>query len=238
MSETKVCVVVGVGPGLGASAARRFAREGFDVALVARRKEALDPVAADIEALGRRALAVPSDASDPVAVQRAYAEIERDLGAPAVLVYNTGAFHVGGILELTAEAFESGWKSLCFGAFLWARTAAPVMLARSSGTMIFTGATASIRGGARFAGLAVGKFGVRALAQSLARELHPKGIHVAHVIIDGQIDTERVRKMIPDRDAAEMLSPDAIADAYFQLHAQPKTAWTHELDLRPNVEKF
>jgi NAD(P)-dependent dehydrogenase (short-subunit alcohol dehydrogenase family) len=238
MSEPKVVVVVGVGPGLGASAARRFASGGYDVALVARRQEELDRVAADIEALGRRALAVAADASDESAVLRAYAEIERELGAPGALVYNTGAFHVGGVLELTSEAFESAWKSLCFGAFLWARSVTPAMLQRGHGTMIFTGATASMRGGARFAGLAVGKFGLRALAQSLARELHPQGIHVAHVIIDGQIDTERVRKMMPGRDAAEMLSPDAIADVYWQLHTQPKTAWTHELDLRSNVEKF
>jgi NAD(P)-dependent dehydrogenase (short-subunit alcohol dehydrogenase family) len=238
MSEPKVCVVVGVGPGLGASAARRFAKGGFDVALVARRKEVLDPIAAQIEGLGRRALAVPADASDEAAVQRAYAEIERGLGAPSVLVYNTGAFHVGGVLELSPQDFESAWKTLCFGAFLWARAVAPAMLARSAGTMIFTGATAALRGGARFSGLAVGKFGLRALAQSLARELHPKGVHVAHVIIDGQIDTERVRAMMPGRDGAEMLSPDAIADTYWHLHAQPSTTWTHELDLRPNVEKF
>lgn len=238
MSESKVCVVVGVGPGLGASAARRFAREGFDVALVARRKEVLEPVAAEVEAAGRRALAVPSDASDPAAVQRAYAEIERGLGVPSVLVYNTGAFHVGGVLELSPETFESAWRILCFGGFLWARAVAPAMLARSSGTMIFTGATASLRGGARFSGLAVGKFGLRALAQSLARELHPKGIHVAHVVIDGQIDSERVRAMMQGRDRAELLSPDAIADAYWHLHAQPVTTWTHELDLRPSTEKF
>lgn len=238
MKDSKVCAVVGVGPGLGASAARRFAAEGFDVALVARRKDALDPIAAEIEATGRRALSTPADAGDPAAVERAYAEIQTTLGAPSVLIYNTGAFHVGGILDLSPQVFESAWKTLCFGGFLWARAAAPAMLARSSGTMIFTGATASLRGGARFSGLAVGKFGLRALAQSLARELQPKGVHVAHVVIDGQIDTERVRNMMPGRPAAEMLSPDAIADTYFQLHAQPASSWTQELDLRPAAEKF
>ncbi|MEZ4299585.1 MAG: SDR family NAD(P)-dependent oxidoreductase [Polyangiaceae bacterium] len=238
MSESKVCVVVGVGPGLGASSARRFAKEGFDVGLVARRREVLEPVARDVEKLGGRAFVAPSDASDPEAVERAYGDISRALGAPSVLVYNSGAFHMGGVLELSVDAFESAWKTLCFGGFLWARAAAPAMLARSSGTMIFTGATASLRGGARFSGLAVGKFGLRALAQSLARELHPKGVHVAHVIIDGQIDSERVRQMAPGRSPSELLSPDAIAESYWHLHAQPRTTWTHELDLRPNAEKF
>lgn len=238
MSGTKVCVVVGVGPGLGASAARRFAKEGFDVALVARRRDVLEAVAAEIEATGRRALAVPGDATDPVAVDSGYQMVEKHLGAPDVLVYNSGAFAVGGVLELSPEAFESAWKTLCFGGFLWARAAGPAMVARGSGTMIFTGATAALRGSARFSGLAVGKFGLRALSQSLARELHPKGVHVAHVIIDGQIDTERARQTMPGRDPSEMLHPDAIAETYYHLHAQPRTTWTHELDLRPSVEKF
>lgn len=238
MSSAKVCIVVGVGPGLGASAARRFAREGFDVALVARRKEVLDPVATDVLALGRRALSVPCDAADTASVAEAYATIERELGAPGVLVYNASAFHIGGILEISPEVFESAWKVSCFGGFLWARAVAPAMLARSAGTILFTGATAALRGSARFAGFAVGKFGLRALAQSLARELHPKGVHVAHVIIDGQIASERARSMSPGRDEGTFLSPDAIADTYVHLHAQPPSTWTHELDLRPSVEKF
>jgi NAD(P)-dependent dehydrogenase (short-subunit alcohol dehydrogenase family) len=238
MSSSKVCLVVGVGPGLGASAARRFAREGFDIALVARRQEVLDPVVADVTALGRRALALPCDASDPKAVAGAHATIERELGAPSVLVYNASGFHIGGILEIPPEVFESAWKVSCFGAFLWSRAVVPAMLANATGTLLFTGATASLRGSARFAGLAVGKFGLRALAQSLARELQPKGIHVAHVIIDGQIASARARGMSPGRDEATFLSPDAIADTYVHLHAQPASTWTHELDLRPNAEKF
>jgi NAD(P)-dependent dehydrogenase (short-subunit alcohol dehydrogenase family) len=181
---------------------------------------------------------VPCDATDAKEVARGFAEVRRTLGEPEVLVYNAGAFQMGGLLDITPEDFETTWRTNCLGGFLAAREVVPAMLAKGRGTIIFTGATASLRGGARFACLAVGKFGLRALSQSMARELGPKGIHVAHVIIDGQIDTPRARKMWPVRGTETFLDPDAIAETYFQLHAQEKSAWSHEVDLRPAVEKF
>ncbi|MFI5246079.1 MAG: SDR family NAD(P)-dependent oxidoreductase, partial [Gemmatimonadales bacterium] len=166
------------------------------------------------------------------------AKVSAELGAPEVLVYNAGAFQMGGLLDISAEDFERCWRANCFGGFLAAQAVVPEMLKKKRGTLLFTGATAALRGSAKFSCLAVGKFGLRALAQSLARELGPQGIHVAHVIIDGQIDTPRIRQMMPGRDASTLLSPDAIAETYWQLHAQDPTAWTQELDVRPAVEKF
>jgi NAD(P)-dependent dehydrogenase (short-subunit alcohol dehydrogenase family) len=145
---------------------------------------------------------------------------------------------MGGILELPPEDFDRCWKANCAGAFYGAQSVLPAMLQRGRGTIILTGATASLRGSARFSALAVGKFGLRALAQSMAREFGPQGVHVAHAIIDGQINTPRVREMSADREEHTMLSPNAIAEAYWQLHVQDSTAWTLELDLRPAVERF
>ena len=238
MSQTKVAVVLGVGPALGASVARRFAREGFAVALMARRREEVAPVADAIGKAGGRALAVTADATQVDSVGAAFQEVRDQLGPPEVFVYNAGAFEMGGILEVTPEKFEQCWKANCMGAFLGAREVLPAMVERGRGTVLLTGATASLRGSARFSCLAVGKFGLRALAQSMARELGPRGIHVAHVVVDGQIDTPRTRQMQPDRDRSTLLSPDAIANEYWNLHAQDPTAWTLELDLRPAVEKF
>jgi NAD(P)-dependent dehydrogenase (short-subunit alcohol dehydrogenase family) len=155
---------------------------------------------------------------------------------PDVLVYNAGAFQMGGIVEVSPADFERCWQANCFGGFLCAREVVPAMVERGAGTILFTGATASLRGSARFSCLAVGKFGLRALAQSLARELGERGIHVAHVVVDGQIESERTRAA--KRAAEAVLAPDAIAETYWQLHVQDRTAWTQELDVRPAVEKF
>ncbi len=238
MSQTKVAVVLGVGPALGASVARRFAREGFAVALMARRREEVVPVAEAIGKAGGRALALTADATQVDSVGAAFQQVRDQLGPPEVFVYNAGAFEMGGILEVTPEKFEQCWKANCMGAFLGAREVLPAMVERGRGTVLLTGATASLRGSARFSCLAVGKFGLRALAQSMARELGPRGIHVAHVVVDGQIDTPRSRQMQPDRARATLRSPDAIANEYWNLHAQDPTAWTLELDLRPALEKF
>jgi NAD(P)-dependent dehydrogenase (short-subunit alcohol dehydrogenase family) len=238
MTTTKVAAVFGVGPGLGAAVARRFAREQYAVALLARGEEGLREVHAEIVAEGGRAAVFPADASDARSVSAALSRVRAELGAPEVLVYNAGAYVMGGILELDPAAFESAWRVNCLGALFCAREVLPAMLERGRGTLLLTGATASLRGSARFAGLAVGKFGLRALGQSLAREFGPRGIHVAHVIIDGQIDTPRVRSMVPGRDASTLLSPEAIAETYWQLHQQHPSAWTQELDLRPAPEKF
>jgi len=234
----KTAAVLGVGPGLGAAAARRFAREGFAVALMARREESVAGVREEIEGAGGRALPVSADATDPTSVAAAFDEVRSNLGAPEVFVYNAGAFQMGGILDLSPEKFDECFKANCAGAFYAAQQVLPAMVEAGRGTVLLTGATAALRGGARFSALAVGKFGLRALAQSMAREFGPQGIHVAHIIVDGQIDTPRVREMSPDREDHTMLSPDAIAETYWQLHSQDRTAWTLELDLRPAVESF
>ena len=236
--DGKVAAVLGVGPGLGAAVARRFAREGFGVALMARREESLAPVREEIEGSGGDALSVAADATDPGSVASAFERVHAELGDPEVFVYNAGAFRMGGILEIPPEDFDACFRANCAGAFYAAQQVLPAMVERGRGTVLLTGATAALRGSARFSALAVGKFGLRALAQSMAREFGPQGVHVAHVVIDGQIDTPRVREMSPDREEDTMLSPEAIAEAYWRLHTQHRTAWTLELDLRPSVESF
>ena len=234
----KTAAVLGVGPGLGAAVARRFAREGFAVALMARREESVSGVREEIVGAGGTALPVSTDATDPASVAAAFAEVRNNLGDPEVFVYNAGAFQMGGILDLSPEKFDECFKANCAGAFYAAQQVLPAMVEAGRGTVLLTGATAALRGSARFSALAVGKFGLRALAGSMAREFGPRGIHVAHVVIDGQIDTPRLREASPDRDDHTMLAPDAIAETYWQLHSQHPTAWTLELDLRPAVESF
>jgi NAD(P)-dependent dehydrogenase (short-subunit alcohol dehydrogenase family) len=227
-----------VGPGTGAAVARRFARGGYSVGLIARREENLEPVATAIAADGGRARSVRADASDPDSLKRAFARIQEEMGPVEVLVYNAGWFRIAGLLELAPEELENAWRTSCLGAFVAAREVLPEMVSRGRGTVLLTGATASIRGSARFVGLAVGKFGLRALAQSMAREFGPQGIHVAHVVVDGLIDTPAIRKMLPNQDPGTLLSPESIAETYWQLHQQERSSWTLELDVRPSVEKF
>jgi len=236
MSERQVAVIVGVGPGLGFALVRRFAQAGMAVALAARSKDRLEQLLASEPIDGARAYAC--DATEKAAVDRLFAEVERDLGAPEVVVFNAGAFRPGSILEIDPAEFEQCWRIGCFAGFLNGQAAARRMVARGRGTILFTGATAALRGSARFANLAVPKFGLRALAQSMARELGPQGVHVAHVIIDGQIRSERYAHLEAERGPDSLLQPEAIAEMYYQLHAQPRSAWTLELDLRPWVEKF
>lgn len=236
-SETKVAAIVGVGPGLGRALAVRFAQGGFAVALLARQEHALQAVQADIEKLGGVARSYSTDAADEASTRASFARVRGELGVPQVLIYNAGAFQMGGVLDLSAGDFERAWRVNCLGGLLAAQAVLPGMLERGSGTILFSGATASLRGSARFAGLAVGKFGLRALAQSMARELGPRGIHVAHVVIDGAIDTPRVRGMLSGREQG-LLAPAAIAENYWNLYAQDPSAWTQEIDVRPSVEKF
>ncbi len=228
-----VALIVGVGPGLGAALARRFAQGGLAVAVAARRVDALSELAREI---GGRAYAC--DATEEDSVSQLFAAVERDLGRPTVVVYNAGAFSPGSVLEINAAEFERCWRALCLGGFLVGQCAARGMVEAGRGTILLTGATASLRGGARFANLAVGKSGLRALAQSMARELGPKGVHVAHIVIDGQIRSERYAELEKQRPADGLLDPDAIAEAYWHLHMQGRSAWTLEIDLRPWVEKF
>jgi NAD(P)-dependent dehydrogenase (short-subunit alcohol dehydrogenase family) len=234
----RVAAVLGVGPGLGAAVARRFAGEGFGVALMARTEESIEQTREEIEAEGGTALSVPANATDPDSVASAFERVRGELGDPEVLVYNAGSFQVGGILELSPKQFDECFKSSCAGAFYAAQQVLPAMVEAGRGTILLTGASAALRGKARFAALAVGKFGLRALAQSMAREFGPQGIHVSHVIVDGQINTPRIREMMPEREEHTLLSPDAIAETYWLLHSQDRTAWTLELDLRPAVESF
>jgi len=232
----EVAVVVGVGPGLGFALCRRFVTAGMQVAAAARRKER---VAELIGSEGGGAVRpYGCDASDAGAVEALFRGVEAELGTPGLVVFNAGAFRPGRVLDIDPAEFESCWRIGCLGGFLVARTAAAGMVRRGAGTIIFTGATASLRGGPGFANLAVPKFGLRALAQSLARELGRENIHVAHVIIDGQIESQRYRHLISERGPDSLLSPDGIAETYYQLHRQPRSTWTHELDLRPWAERF
>lgn len=227
MSEREVAVVVGVGPGLGAALVERLLAEGLDVVAVARDARRLEATLAERGLTKARALA--ADATDAAAIAALFATVQRELGPPSLVVFNAGTYEPGGILELTPAQLERSWRVGCLGGFIVGQAAARAMLPHGRGTVLFSGATASLRGSARFAALAVPKFGLRALAQSMARELGPQGLHVAHVLIDGVIGESR-----DDRQ----LAPAAIADAYWHLHRQQRSAWTQELDLRPSAERF
>jgi short-subunit dehydrogenase len=241
-SRKGVCLVVGAGDATGGAVARRFAREGYVTCVTRRSVEKLTGLVEQIEAAGGVVHAFGSDARKEEEVIALIDKIESTIGAIEVLVFNIGANSPCSILEETARRYFKIWELACFAGFLNGREVAKRMVARNRGTIIFTGATASLRGGATFAAFAGGKHALRALAQSMARELGPRGIHVAHSIIDGAIDTEFIRDNFPERYALKaqdgILNPDHIADAYWMLHMQPRDAWTHELDLRPYMEKF
>lgn len=233
---TELALIVGVGPGLGWSLARRFAREGMHVAMAARdpgRLEGLEKQAPDF-ALSSHAL----DAADAGAVRTLFDELQSAHGTPRAVIYNAGTFEPGRVADIDPADFERCWRIGCLGGFLVGREAAARMPGNGGGTLIFTGATASRRGGAGFANLAVPKFGLRALSQCLARELGPENVHVAHVIVDGRIRSERPETHAAGRAEDSLLEPGAIADEYWRLHRQHRSAWTQELDLRPWVEKF
>ena len=235
MMEKRGAIVVGVGPGLGWSLVKRFAQGGLRVVACARNPKKLEALAKS-DAVDARFEAC--DATKPADVTRVFAAASDDFGSPAVVAFNAGAYERGGILEISPEDFERCWRVGAFAGFLVGQAAARLMVPRGEGTILFTGATASMRGGAGFANLASPKFALRALAQSMARELGSKGIHVAHVVIDGQIASDARTGLAAQRGPDSLLPPDAIAETFWQLHAQPRGAWTHELDLRPWVEKF
>ena len=241
-ARAPVAVVAGVGEGLGYALARRFAQGGLNVALAARTAERLARLAGEIQAAGGRAFAAPTDVREEQEVIALFDALESEHGPVEVAVFNAGANFRASILETPADTFEALWRLGCFAGFVFGREAARRMAPRGKGTILFTGATASVRGGSHFAAFAAAKNGLRAVAQSMARELGPKGIHVAHVVIDGIIDTAAVRARFPERvkDLAPeaMLAPDAIAEQYWQLHVQPRSAWSFEADLRPAAEKF
>lgn len=231
----ETAVVVGVGPGLGAALVRTFSQAGHTVLAAARSAPAPDEIASQGGA--GRVISIECDATVPQQVQELFNTAERH-GPLRAAIFNAGTFKKQDVADTAPEEFEHSWRVGCFGGFLVGQAAARTMLKHGAGTILFTGATASLRGGAGFANLASPKFALRAVAQSLARELSPKGIHVAHVIIDGQIHSQRYAQLLGDRGPDSLLEPNAIAEAYLALHRQHRSAWTHELDLRPWVEKF
>ena len=235
-------LVIGAGDATGGAIARRFAREGY-VACVARRtQEAVMPLVAEIEQAGGQARGFGCDARDEQQVVDLFATIEAEIGPLEVVVFNIGANVYFPVVDTTARVYRKVWEMAAFAGFLTGREAARVMRPRQRGTILFTGATASLRGGKGCAAFAGAKFALRALAQSMARELGPQGIHVAHPVIDGAIDTAFIRDNFPDRYALKaqdgILNPDHIAEAYWMLHQQPRDAWSHEIDLRPWMETF
>lgn len=241
---TKAALIVGAGDATGAAIAKAFAREGY-VACVNRRArniDQLESLAVSIRAEGYSAIAFPGDARVEEEVVVMVDAIERDIGPIEVAVFNIGANVNFSILEMTAQVYRKVWEMAAFSGFLMGREVAKRMVQRQSGSIIFTGATASIRGGSGYSAFSGAKGALRMLAQSMARELGPQNIHVAHVIIDGGIDTAFIRSIRPDFDAAKaadkLLSPDAIAQQYVALHKQHRSAWTHEMDLRPWAETF
>jgi len=242
----KVALVIGAGDATGGAIARRFARGGYAACATRRSLDKLQPLLEQIRTDGGTAYGFASDARKEEEVVALIEQIEATIGPIEVLVFNIGANAPSSILEETARKYFKIWEMACFSGFLNGREVARRMVTRTAPdrpqTIIFTGATASLRGGANFAAFAGAKHALRALAQSMARELGPRGIHVAHSIIDGAIDTEFIRDNFPERYALKaqdgILNPDHIADQYWMLHTQPRDAWTHELDLRPYMEKF
>ena len=242
MNEKRAVLVIGAGDATGGAIARRFAREGFIACVTRRNSEKLEPLLERIRAEGGQAHGFGSDARKEDQVIELVSQIERDVAPIEVLVFNIGANVRFGIAETTARVYYKVWEMGCFAGFLNGREVAKAMLPRQRGTIIFTGATASMRGSVGFSAFSGAKHALRALAQSMSRELGPQGIHVAHVVIDGAIDTEFIKGMFPERYALKeqggVLDPDAIAENYWQIHCQPRTAWTHELDLRPWMEEW
>lgn len=244
MEKSGTCLIVGAGDDTGAAVARAFAREGLTVCLVRRERHAekLEALAQSIRDAGHGAVAMPADARDEDAMTALVDRIEADHGPLQVTVFNIGANVRFSVTETTARVYRKVWEMAAFAGFLTGREAARVMAPRGRGTIIFTGATASLRGGAGYSAFAGAKHALRALAQSMARELGPRNIHVAHVIVDGAIDSNFIRENLPDVDSKReedaILNPDHIAQNYVMLHKQPRSAWTHELDLRPWKENW
>ena len=240
--DSKVALVIGAGDATGGAIAKRFAREGFTVCVTRRNGDKLAPLVDAIEAAGGRAHGFGSDARREEEVIDLIETIERDIGPIEVFVYNVGANSPMSILDETARRYFKIWELACMGGFLNGREVAKRMVKRGRGTMLFTGASASLRGRANFAAFAGGKHGLKALAEAMARELGPQNIHVGHVIVDGAIDTAFISDNFPERYALKerdgILNPAHIADNYWHLHCQPRDSWTFELDLRPWIEKW
>lgn len=241
-SNQKVALIIGAGDATGGAIAKRFAKGGYISCMTRRNADQLQPLIDEIEQAGGIAYGFASDARKEQQVIQLIEEIESNIGEIEVLVFNIGANVPCSILEETARKYFKIWEMACFSAFLAGREVAKRMVSRQRGTLIFTGATAGLRGAAYFSAFAGAKHALRALAQSMARELGPQNIHVAHVVVDGAIDTDFIKNSFPDlyekKDQDGILNPEHIAENYWHLAQQPRDAWTHELDLRPWMEKW
>ena len=242
MNNKKVVLVVGAGDATGGAIAKRFAQEGFVACVTRRSADKLEPLVNGIRAEGGEAHGFACDARKEDDVIALIEQIENQIGPIEAFVFNIGANVPCSILEETARKYFKIWEMACFSGFLNAREVAKRMVKRQRGTILFTGATAGLRGASGFAAFAGAKHGIRALAQSMARELGPLNIHVAHVVVDGAIDTDFIRDHFPEKYATKdqdgILNPEHIADNYWYLHSQPRDAWTFELDLRPWSERW
>jgi NADP-dependent 3-hydroxy acid dehydrogenase YdfG len=239
MAEAKqipVAAVVGVGPGLGAALARRFAQK-YAVAIIARKAEYLKSLAAELGATGAQILEVPADIGDRAQVEAAFTLIRERLGPPEVLLYNAGSGMFGTITDITPEQYEDSWRVNAYGAFLSAKAVVPDLIARGHGVILFTGATAGVKAGPKSVAFGPAKFALRGLTQSLARDLGPKGIHVAWINVDGVIDIPGRRERFAQLKEEDLLKPEAIAETYWHLAHQDRSAWTTELEVRPFKEK-
>ena len=240
-----VALLVGAGDAIGAAVARRFAAGGFRVCVARRDAEKSRSIVQEIAASGGVARAVSTDVRNEEAVQALFAQVEAELGPVEVCLFNAGANIKAALIETSGRLFFKAWELACYAGFLTGREAARYMVPRGRGTILFTGATASLRGGSGYAAFAAAKFGLRGVAQSTARELAPKNIHVAHLIIDGAIDSEAIHRRLsaatgamPDLPPDGLIQTRSVAEAYWALHNQSRDGWTHELDLRPYSERW
>jgi NAD(P)-dependent dehydrogenase (short-subunit alcohol dehydrogenase family) len=242
MTETAIIIGVGAHLGLGASLARRFAAGGMHIVISGRSEDRLRARAAEMEASGGSVSVCPTDVRKEEQIAGLFDFAAQRGAAPKAVVFNPGANVRVSLAETEAWLFEHLWRVATFGAFLVAKAAAKRMVPAGGGTLLYTGASGSLRGSAMHAAFAAAKAGVRMVAQSTAREYGPRGLHVAHVIVDGAIDGDQVRKGLPElveaRGSEGLLDPDAIAEIFWQIHCQPRSAWTHEVDLRPFKEPF
>jgi NAD(P)-dependent dehydrogenase (short-subunit alcohol dehydrogenase family) len=232
-----VAVVLGVGAGLGAALARTFAT-GYRVAMIARSEDYLTGLAKEISSSGGQAFPVPANVASGEEIKNAFEKIRHDLGAPEVLLYNAAMRPFGRLMETKPSTFENTWRVATFGAFLSAQEVVPEMIKRGKGVILFTGATAGVKPFPTSAAFGPAKFAMRGLAQVMARDLQPQGIHVAYINVDGPIDMPFIHKLNPNLKEDDMLKPSAIADTYWHLAHQDPSAWTQELDVRPFKEKF
>ena len=244
-AKSGVALLVGAGDAIGAAVARRFAAGGYRVCIARRDAEKSRSVVREITGSGGVARAIGTDVRSEQAVQALFAEVEAELGPVEICLFNAGANLKAPLIEIDSRLFFKAWELACYAGFLTGREAARYMVPRGRGTILFTGATASLRGGAGFAAFAAAKFGLRALAQSIARELALKNIHVAHLIIDGAIDSAAIHRRLsaadgtmPERPPDSLIRTSSVAEAYWALHNQSRDGWTHELDIRPYVERW